>query len=181
MIARLVHRVLLLAVVALLAGCSSVLGPGVAVTQTGGQMAPLVSNTGDPEDDIGRAEQRVEVIPGGRDRSPRRRQRRRPCRVPIHDRDPGEAVGQERAEHAFGHLTRPQHHGPLPAEPARQRCRHVHGGRAHRRGVPAEHGLPPDPPPGREASPARVLDSGASAADAMNVKMPNINLEPRAS
>jgi predicted Zn-dependent protease len=47
----------MLLALAVLAGCSSVLGPGVPVTTTGGQMAPLVSDTGDPEDDmIGAAE-----------------------------------------------------------------------------------------------------------------------------
>jgi predicted Zn-dependent protease len=49
---KLIKPVLLLSVLALLAGCSSVMGPGVAVSTTSGQMAPLASNTGDPEDDI---------------------------------------------------------------------------------------------------------------------------------
>jgi len=47
---------------ALLAGCSSVLGPGVAVTDTNGQMAPLVSDTGDPEDDIIGARENPKII-----------------------------------------------------------------------------------------------------------------------
>ena len=50
---RVMRRGLLVLLLALLAGCSSVMGPGVAVTTTDGQMVPLVSNTGDPEDDIG--------------------------------------------------------------------------------------------------------------------------------
>lgn len=49
---RMMRRSLLVVLLALLAGCSSVMGPGVAVTTTDGQMVPLVSNTGDPEDDI---------------------------------------------------------------------------------------------------------------------------------
>ena len=59
---RLVQRAVLLALLALLAGCSSVLGPGVAVTQTNGQMAPLVSDTGDPEDDIIGARENPKII-----------------------------------------------------------------------------------------------------------------------
>lgn len=47
---------------ALVAGCSSVLGPGVAVTDTNGQMAPLVSDTGDPEDDIIGARENPKII-----------------------------------------------------------------------------------------------------------------------
>ena len=49
---RVMERGLVVLLLALLAGCSSVMGPGVAVTTTDGQMAPLVSDTGDPEDDI---------------------------------------------------------------------------------------------------------------------------------
>ena len=52
MTAKLLHRLAVIGLLALLAGCSSVLGPGVAVTQTNGQMAPLVSETGEPDDDI---------------------------------------------------------------------------------------------------------------------------------
>ena len=59
---RLVQRAVLIALVALLAGCSSVLGPGVAVTETNGQMAPLVSDTGDPEDDIIGARENPKII-----------------------------------------------------------------------------------------------------------------------
>jgi len=59
---RLVQRAILLALLALLAGCSSVLGPGVAVTETNGQMAPLVSDTGDPEDDIIGARENPKII-----------------------------------------------------------------------------------------------------------------------
>jgi predicted Zn-dependent protease len=59
---RLVQRAVLIALLALLAGCSSVLGPGVAVTETNGQMAPLVSDTGDPEDDIIGARENPKII-----------------------------------------------------------------------------------------------------------------------
>ena len=62
MMLRFAQRVVLLALLAVLAGCSSVLGPGVAVTQTGGQMAPLVSDTGDPADDIIGARENPKII-----------------------------------------------------------------------------------------------------------------------
>ena len=52
MMPRVLPQLLAVGLLAVLAGCSSVLGPGVQVTQTNGQMAPLVSDTGDPEDDI---------------------------------------------------------------------------------------------------------------------------------
>jgi hypothetical protein len=42
------RQFLAIGLLVLLAGCSSVLGPGVQVTQTNGQMAPLVSDTGAP-------------------------------------------------------------------------------------------------------------------------------------
>lgn len=47
---------------ALLAGCSSVLGPGVSVSSTGDKMAPLVSDTGDPEDDIIGARENPRIV-----------------------------------------------------------------------------------------------------------------------
>jgi predicted Zn-dependent protease len=50
------------ALLALLAGCSSVLGPGVAVSTTGDNMAPLVSDTGDPEDDIIGARENPRIV-----------------------------------------------------------------------------------------------------------------------
>jgi predicted Zn-dependent protease len=62
MMLRLMQRLILVALLAMLAGCSSVLGPGVAVTQTGGQMAPLVSDTGDPADDIIGARENPKII-----------------------------------------------------------------------------------------------------------------------
>jgi predicted Zn-dependent protease len=59
---RLASRLLLLAVVAILAGCSSVLGPGTPVTQGTGPLAPLVSDTGDPEDDIIGARENPRIV-----------------------------------------------------------------------------------------------------------------------
>ncbi len=59
---RLFHRAAILALLAILAGCSNVLGPGVAVTTTNGQMSPLVSDTGDPEDDIIGARESPKII-----------------------------------------------------------------------------------------------------------------------
>lgn len=56
------RQLLAIALLALLAGCSSVLGPGVQVTETNGQMAPLVSDTGDPEDDIIGARENPKII-----------------------------------------------------------------------------------------------------------------------
>ncbi len=62
MILDLAKRAALLMLLAVLAGCSSVLGPGVAVTQTGGQMAPIVSDAGDPEDDMIGARESPKII-----------------------------------------------------------------------------------------------------------------------
>lgn len=62
MSSRLFQFGLVVALAALLAGCSSVLGPGVAVTTTNGQMAPLVSDTGDPEDDVIGAREAPKII-----------------------------------------------------------------------------------------------------------------------
>lgn len=59
---KLLPRLAVIGLLALLAGCSSVLGPGVAVTQTTGQMAPLVSETGDPNDDIIGARENPKII-----------------------------------------------------------------------------------------------------------------------
>ncbi|HEX4297598.1 MAG TPA: metalloprotease, partial [Devosia sp.] len=62
MIARLFPRLGAMLLTLLLLGCSSVLGPGVAVTTTDGQMAPLVSDTGAPEDDIIGAREAPKII-----------------------------------------------------------------------------------------------------------------------
>ncbi|MDO8360403.1 MAG: M48 family metalloprotease [Devosia sp.] len=62
MMLTLSQRAALVLLLAVLAGCSSVLGPGVAVTTTGGQMAPMVSDTGDPEDDIIGARESPKII-----------------------------------------------------------------------------------------------------------------------
>ena len=62
MMLSLSKRVALVLLLAGLAGCSSVLGPGVAVTSTGGQMAPMVSDTGDPEDDMIGARESPKII-----------------------------------------------------------------------------------------------------------------------
>lgn len=62
MILRIVQTVLAVMLLALLAGCSSVLGPGVAVSTTGDNMAPLVSETGDPEDDIIGARENPRIV-----------------------------------------------------------------------------------------------------------------------
>jgi predicted Zn-dependent protease len=59
---RLVQTALLVSLLALLAGCSSVMGPGVAVSTTGDNMAPLVSDTGDPEDDIIGARENPRIV-----------------------------------------------------------------------------------------------------------------------
>ncbi len=59
---RLVQSALLLALLAVLAGCSSVLGPGVQVSTTGDNTAPLVSDTGDPEDDIIGARENPRIV-----------------------------------------------------------------------------------------------------------------------
>lgn len=56
------RQLLAIGLLAMLAGCSSVLGPGVQVTETNGQMAPLVSDTGAPEDDIIGARENPKII-----------------------------------------------------------------------------------------------------------------------
>jgi predicted Zn-dependent protease len=56
------RQFLAIGLLVLLAGCSSVLGPGVQVTQTNGQMAPLVSDTGAPEDDLIGARENPKII-----------------------------------------------------------------------------------------------------------------------
>jgi predicted Zn-dependent protease len=58
----LARTALLVSLLALLAGCSSVMGPGVAVSTTGDNMAPLVSDTGDPEDDIIGARENPRIV-----------------------------------------------------------------------------------------------------------------------
>jgi predicted Zn-dependent protease len=47
---------------ALLSACSSVMGPGVAVSTTGDNAAPIVSDTGDPEDDIIGARENPRIV-----------------------------------------------------------------------------------------------------------------------
>jgi predicted Zn-dependent protease len=47
---------------ALLSACSSVMGPGVSVSTTGDDEAPLVSDTGDPEDDIIGARENPRIV-----------------------------------------------------------------------------------------------------------------------
>jgi predicted Zn-dependent protease len=59
---RLAKHGLAVSLLALLAGCSSVLGPGVSVSTTGDNMAPLVSDTGDPEDDIIGARENPRIV-----------------------------------------------------------------------------------------------------------------------
>ena len=59
---RLVKLGLAATLLALLAACSSVMGPGVAVSTTGDNAAPLVSDTGDPEDDIIGARENPRIV-----------------------------------------------------------------------------------------------------------------------
>ncbi len=59
---RLVNFALAVMLLAFLVGCSSVMGPGVAVTKTGDNVAPLVSETGDPEDDIIGARENPRIV-----------------------------------------------------------------------------------------------------------------------
>ena len=62
MMLRLAHNAAALALLTLLAACSSVLGPGVKVSTTGDDMAPLVSETGDPEDDMIGARENPRIV-----------------------------------------------------------------------------------------------------------------------
>ncbi|MEP7240366.1 MAG: M48 family metalloprotease [Devosia sp.] len=57
-----ISRLLIIVCALLLAGCSSIMGPGVQVTTTSGQMAPLVSDTGDPGDDVIGAREAPKII-----------------------------------------------------------------------------------------------------------------------
>jgi predicted Zn-dependent protease len=50
------------ALLVLLSACSSVLGPGVAVSTTGDNMAPPVADTGDPEDDMIGARENPRIV-----------------------------------------------------------------------------------------------------------------------
>src|SRR5690606_427326 len=62
MMLRLAHGAAALGLLRLLAACSSVLGPGVKVSTTGDNMAPLVSETGDPEDDMIGARENPRIV-----------------------------------------------------------------------------------------------------------------------
>eukprot|EP01036_Dinobryon_divergens_P040271 gene40271-53228_t len=62
MILTMVQRALIVGLLVLLAGCSSVLGPATQVSTPGGQQTPLVSGTGDPEDDIIGARESPKII-----------------------------------------------------------------------------------------------------------------------
>ncbi|RYE09247.1 MAG: metalloprotease [Hyphomicrobiales bacterium] len=61
MLRALPHSLAILLLV-FLAGCSSVLGPGVQVSSTGDNAAPLVSETGDPEDDMIGARENPRIV-----------------------------------------------------------------------------------------------------------------------
>jgi predicted Zn-dependent protease len=62
MMLRLAQAAVIVALVSLLAGCTGVLGPGVSVSTTGDNMAPLVSETGDPEDDLIGARENPRIV-----------------------------------------------------------------------------------------------------------------------
>lgn len=59
---RTLQLALISALLVLLAGCSSVLGPGVAVSTTGDNMAPPVADTGDPEDEMIGARENPRIV-----------------------------------------------------------------------------------------------------------------------
>ena len=59
---RTLHLALVVVLLLLLAGCSSVLGPGVAVSTTGDNMAPPVTDSGDPEDDMIGARENPRIV-----------------------------------------------------------------------------------------------------------------------
>ncbi|HWA17406.1 MAG TPA: M48 family metalloprotease [Devosia sp.] len=58
----LLTRAALAAAVLVLAGCSGVMGPGVSVTTTDGQMAPVVTDEGDPDDAMIGAREHPKII-----------------------------------------------------------------------------------------------------------------------
>ena len=59
---RFLSALAITALLGLLSGCSSMLGPGVSVSTTGDNMAPLVSETGDSEDDMIGARENPRII-----------------------------------------------------------------------------------------------------------------------
>lgn len=59
---RAVRLIAIAAFASFLSGCSSIMGPGVAVSTTGDNMAPLVSETGDSEDDMIGARENPRII-----------------------------------------------------------------------------------------------------------------------
>lgn len=59
---RSVRTILAASLLTLLAACSSVMGPAVSVSTTGDTAAPLVSATGDPEDDIIGARENPRIV-----------------------------------------------------------------------------------------------------------------------
>src|SRR5690349_5670246 len=59
---RLVRPLLALVLLTALSACSSILGPAVQVTTIDGQMAPLVSDTGDAGDDVVGAREAPKII-----------------------------------------------------------------------------------------------------------------------
>ncbi len=56
------RRVAMLVMLAVLAGCTDMLAPGVSVTETASQTAPTVSNDGDPTDEIIGAREHPKII-----------------------------------------------------------------------------------------------------------------------
>ena len=62
MMLRPIKTILFVGLMLLLAGCSSVLGPGTPVSSGNGPAAPLVSDTGNPEDDIIGARENPKII-----------------------------------------------------------------------------------------------------------------------
>jgi predicted Zn-dependent protease len=61
-IVRMLPKVLALALLLALAGCSNIMGPGVQVTTTDGQMAPVVTDPGDPDDEMIGAREHPKII-----------------------------------------------------------------------------------------------------------------------
>lgn len=57
-----VQRAAMLAALILLAGCTNIMGPGIAVTETGSQPAPTVTDEGDPADEVIGAREHPKII-----------------------------------------------------------------------------------------------------------------------
>jgi len=109
------------------------------------------TGSGSHDEQLRLRHERGQIIPLPGGRAPRGGERACALRIPVHQGDARGAVLVQRAKHALRRLARPQHDDrasvetapPLPGG-------ELDGRRAHRRRMPAEHGLATDAPARRE-------------------------------